>query len=295
LVKKQFYLLILCFILIITLFISIIVLGIISDISHLPLIPIQYIFDFIKILPGPIYTDIFLLFFISIGFYFLNHLLYPYYIKIWYYFHKIYRRKSKYGFMVIGKKVSFYKLFIRAFYMGLFAFSITTLISSFSGNYFFRAGLPLPGLSALFVCEDIFLGTFLICPITILIFFPIFQMEDSGFITYRHLPNYMRTPEIEGVHALLYRLLKGYSGLSTIITLIYYIYAAFEAVDWNFGNPAILTPLILIGLPFLMIGLLFIPFLLYDKCIEKNSERLRKKFKKLPSVIVPNFDDIISK
>lgn len=188
--------------------------------------------------------------------------------------------------------MSFYKLFLRAFYVSLFSFSITTLISSFGGLYLFRAGNPISGLAILFVCEDIFLGTFFITPFTIIIFFPLWQMEDSGLITYRHLPEYRRTPEIEGVHALLYRVLKGYAGISTIITLAYYIFASLEALGWDFTKPAILTPLILIVLPFLVMGLIFIPILLHEKYIEKNTYRLKKSLKKLKLIDIPDIDSM---
>jgi len=276
------------------LFIIIISLSVFQSIFSLHgLIPPEYFDDFIAILPGPIYTDIIFLFAIPIGFYYIHYLLFPYFTKIWYFFHKIIRRKGNYGFVKVGEKISFHKLFLRGFYIGLFSFSITTLISSFSGLTLFRAGSPLPNLKVLFLCEDIFLGTFLLCPISVLFFFPLFQMEDSGFMAYRHLPEYRRTAEIEGIHALLYRVLKGYAGLSTIISLAYYIYMAFDALDWDFNNPAILTPLILITLPFLIMGLLFIPFYLHEKYNNKNTERMMKQFKKLKIIDIPTFDKII--
>ncbi|MHA1230354.1 MAG: hypothetical protein ACTSRP_04840 [Candidatus Helarchaeota archaeon] len=280
----------------IMLFVSIIVLGLLEKFTHeFRLIPVEYSKFFINILPGSIYTDMIFLFGLPILFFFIYCLIFPYISRILVFFHKLWRRKSKYCFIEVGEKITFYKLFVRAFYMGLFSFSITTLISSFSGYHLFRAGTPIPGREVLFICEDIFLGTFLITPITIILFFPLFQLEDSGFIAYRHLPEFRRTPEIEGVHAIFYRLLKGYAGLSTIITLVYYIYNSFEAVNWNFKEPAILTPLILIMLPFLVSGLLYIPFLLNEKYIHKNTKKLHNAFKKLNLVIIPTFEELTKK
>ncbi|MBD3228676.1 MAG: hypothetical protein GF329_10875 [Candidatus Lokiarchaeota archaeon] len=291
--KTKFYLILVGFILTIVLFISIIILGLISaSFSGPSLIPKEYIYSFVAILPGPIYTDILLLYTIPISFYYLHYLTFPYFSKTWIFFHKIIRRKSQYAFLKIGEKTSFYKLFLRAFYAALFSFSITTLISSFSGIYLFRAGHPISGLTTLFICEDIFLGTFFITPISIIIFFPLWQMEDSGLVTYRHLPEYRRTPEIEGVHALLYRVIKGYAGLSTIITLAYYIYASFNVLGWDFTQAAILTPLILIALPFLVMGLLFIPILLHEKYILKNTSRLRKSLNGLKLIDIPDINDM---
>ena len=294
LLEKKFYLVFIGFLLTIILFMGIIILGILSMFFHFgDLIPFEYIKYFVKILPGPIYTDIILLYAITIGVYYIHHFIFPYFSKTWFFFHKIIRRNSNYGFIKVGAKVVFSKLFIRAFYVGLFAFSITTLISSFSGAYLFRAGLPIINMDVLFTCEDIFLGTFFLTPISIILFFPLWQMEDSGFVSFRHIPENRRTPEIEGVHSIFYRILKGYAGLSTIISLAYYIYNAFDAVGWDFKSPAILTPLILVFLPFLVMGLIFVPILLHEKYVMKNTSRLRKSVKELKTIEIPKFEDTV--
>ena len=118
-------------------------------------------------------------------------------------------------------------------------------------------------------------------------------MEDSGFMAYRHIPNNRRTADIEGLHALLYRILKGYAGFSTIISLGHYIYSALYQLDWNFTQPAILTPLILIVLPILVIGLIYFPILLHEKNIAKNTLRLKNAFKMKKMIDIPTFDKII--
>jgi len=223
----------------------------------------------------------------------LHYLIFPFISKLGIVIHKIIRWNSKYGFIKIGVKVSIYTWFIRLIYAGLFAFSIATLISSFSGYHLFRAGTPLHNLEILFICEDIFLGTFLITPLVILIFFPIWQMEDLGFISYKNIPDRRMTPDIEGVHALIYRLLKGYAGLSTIISLGYYIYMAFSVLHWDFSNPAILTPLILIVLPFLVMGLLFFPVYLYELYLNKSKLKIEKYYKNFKIIEIPDFEKLI--
>ncbi|MHA1263718.1 MAG: hypothetical protein ACTSRS_00630 [Candidatus Helarchaeota archaeon] len=280
------------------LFIGIIILGIIKVVGGAPIIPPEYISKFILVVPGPIYTDIIVIYCLPIGFFFLYYLISPYlnwfYIKIHKLFYWLIRRPSKYGIFRLGTKVKAGRLFYRAFVVSLFSFSIAFLLINLGFADLFRANMA-PETVPIYIlnlAEALFLATFILCPIMIILFFPIWQLEDSGVVSYRVWHEERMPADIQGVHSIYLHMLLGYAGVSTIFTWIVFISEIFQTIP-DLGA-AILTPIILIALPFIVTGILAIPIYLYEKFFPKSNQRLFEKLQKFnfPEIKIPHFEEL---
>jgi hypothetical protein len=246
------------------------------------------------VLPGSIVTDIILIYLIPVLFFGLFYVVAPYlivfYIKIHKFFYWLLRRPSKYGIFKLGTRVSAGRLMARALVVSLFSFSISALIVSLGGASLFRAGVPLEPV--LFEAEAIFLGTFILCSFMIIIFFPVWLLEDSGLVSYRVFHEERMPADIQGVHSIYYYILLGYAGFSTILTLVSYITQTLEVVGPT--DAAMLTPIILIILPLLLTGLIAIPIYLYERFFPRTSAKLHKHLEKFnfPDIRIPKFEEL---
>ena len=268
------------------------------------LLPKEYVEEFIPIIPGPLITDVLLLFLLPIGFFAVFYLIAPhlinFYIKIHKFLYWLLRRPSKYGLFTLGTKVKSGRLFFRALFVSLFAFSISALIVELGFGPLFRA-IP-PGDTIMFTVNDgninlhmaeaVFFGTFLLSSFVIILFFPIWLLEDSGVVSYRIFHEERMPADIQGVHSIFYSILLGYAGLTTILSLIRYISGALSEV--KITDPAMLTPIILMVLPFIVTGLIAIPIFLYERLFPKNQERLRKSLAgfNFPEIRIPKFEEM---
>ena len=291
---KKYFTILIGFILSLILFITIVVMGEIQ-ITGTHLIPPEYVGTFVYIVPGPIFTDILLLYGIPIVIFFIYYLIAPYLIVIYIKFHQLFywllRRPSKYGLFKMGQEIKAGRLFYRALIVSLFSFSISVLIVQMGYGDLFRENYI--EVSILSQAEAVFLGTFALCAITIILFFPIWLLEDSGVVSYRVFHEERMPVDIQGVHSIYHHMLLGYAGISTILALVKYIGETLAVIP--IGNPAILTPLILIILPFIVTGLLAIPIYLYERLISKNLDRVKSKLAKFnfPEITIPHFEELI--
>jgi hypothetical protein len=290
---KKYLMILLGFILSVALFVIIGVLGLVKF-GPTPLVPKEYVTEFVLILPGPLITDILLLYAIPVVIYCLYYLFAPYFIVVYIKVHKfiywIMRRPSQYGIFRLGTTVKPGRLFFRTFVVSLFSFSISALIVQMGGGGLFRAGYHEDFIYH--QAEAVFLGTFLICSFMIIIFFPIWLLEDSGVVSYRVFHAERMPVDIQGVHSLYYSILKGYAGFAAILSLATYIIKTFQKLALT--DPAILTPIILIALPFIVTGLLAIPIVLYEHFLSRNRDRLYSKLAgfKFPEIMVPKFEEM---
>lgn len=277
--EKKYIPLLVGFIVSILLFILIFVLHLISLTLGTDLIPKEYIYAFIPLIPGPMLTDVILLYIFPIAIYYLVNLIAPGLVKVIYNINRItfiFRKIPDYGFLNVGAKFKGSRLFFRAFLVNLFAFGTSALLFQFGLGKFFRATSPGGSVPAgLFAAEAIFFGTFFLASISMLLFLPSWYMEDSGLVAYRHSPELRKTPIIEGVHKWYINLLEVYTGFSTVVTLYQVIANALP--DAGFG-PALLTPIIVLISPLILTGLLAIPMYLYEKKMEKTQKRIYEKF-----------------
>ena len=294
--EKKYLPLIIGFIISILLFIFIYVLHLVSIFMGLNLIPKEYIYVFIPLLPGPMLTDVILLYLFPVVIYLLIDLISPILVQFLYKINKftfVIRKASNYGFLKVGDKIKPSRIFFRAFLVNLFAFGTSAVLFQLGVGELFRAsgagggGIP-PGLYA---AEAIFFGTFFLASLSMLFFLPSWFLEDSGLVSYRHFPDQRRTPIIEGVHRWYINVLGVYTGLSTILTLFQVITKAFPDAGFS---PALLTPIIVIISPLILTGLLALPIYLYEKRMEKTQSRIHKKLAKynLRHFTIPTFEDL---
>ena len=295
--EKKNLTIVLCFALSVGVFIFIYILGEIQ-IGLVQLIPIEYVSHFVGIIPGPLITDVLLLFLIPIGFYVLYYFISPYfvvfYVKVHKFLYWLLRRPSKYGIFKLGQKVKAGRIFYCTLIVGLFAFSIAFLLVEVVDPSIFRINmLPIDSdLYILNLAEAVFLGSFAVCSVLIIIFFPIWQLEDSGLVSYRVFHEERMPADIQGVHSVFHHLLLGYAGLSTIFTIVIFVSDIVNKVP-ELGV-AILTPIILILSPFIVTGLLAIPIYLYERYFPKTNERVQAKLANFnfPAIQVPRFEEL---
>jgi len=256
------------------------------------LVPVEYVTHFVAILPGPLWTDTILLYIFPLIVFGIFYLIAPYTTTFFLKLHKlIYRSKKRfqYGIIDLGKQVKSFTLFRRSVIASLFAFTVSALMVQAGLRSLFRAGEVLnPALNE---AEAIFLGTFLIISFVLLLFFPIWLLEDSEIVIFKLYKGQRRPPVIEGTHAPYINILQGYAGISTVIILITYIIATIA--ESGFGA-AILTPIILIVLPFIITGLFAFPLYIYERNLPKLLKRIQSRIEKLniSEIIIPTFEDM---
>ena len=304
---KKYIIVIIGFIISICVFATIYILSELAKNSPDPLIPREYVSDFVVIIPSflclpqsgfcvpGLFTDIPILYLIPIVVVLIIYAIGPYLLIIYLQLHKLTTKistKTQYGIVEPGKNVGAFKLFRRALIVSLFAFSITAILiqagygDSFRGNYIED--------SVLSNAEALFLGTFFISGIVLIIFIPIWLLEDTGIVGYKHDKQKRHPPKIEGISSLYSSILEGYAGISTVFILISYIIKSLEVIQP--GSPAILTPIILIFLPFIITGLFAIPLMIYEALLPKATKRILKKLIKynLHYIDIPEFDEVKS-
>ncbi len=261
------------------------------------LIPKEYVEYFVNFLPGNLFTDLIFLYFIPIGIMLLFLVIGVPMVKGLINIHRFAHRGARFGINPLGPKVSGFKLFKRALFIGLFAFSITSMVADAGYASLFRAGTQVISdtfMSALFEAEAIFIGTFFITGILIILMLPFWLMEDAGVLIHDVRPENRQTPNISGVHLWYVDFFEGYAGISAIISLVTIIYGIMNNLSFNPQDPSVLTPIILIILPFITSGLLTIPIVLYERSLPKLAEKLQKKLDsaKYPEVKIPLHDQV---
>ncbi|MFX0023273.1 MAG: hypothetical protein ACFE9S_13180 [Candidatus Hermodarchaeota archaeon] len=282
------------FILSLALFVAIFILGWIQmSLGTISLIPPEYLEFFIKFLPGKLLTDAILLYLFPLISFGIFYLIAPYTTMILIKLHKLIylsRKRFQYGIIDLGPRRKPLFLFRRALIVTLFSLSAAGIIIQAGLGYLFRENLVVG--SALNEAEALFLATFFIIPFVLLIFLPIWFLEDAGIVIYRNYTGQQRTPVLEGVHAPFLNVLQGYAGISTIIVLIIYIGRSFG--ELGVLDPALLTPIILIILPFLTTGIMSLALFLYEKYNFNLLNRIQPTIKKLnlSPISVPTFDEM---
>ncbi|OLS15203.1 MAG: hypothetical protein RBG13Loki_1169 [Promethearchaeota archaeon CR_4] len=263
-----------------------------------PLIPGEYIDFFVNFLPGNLYLDLICLFGFPVALVLLFRVIGENMVSGWLKVHHLVHRKAKFGINPLGPKVPGTKLFRRAVFIGLLAFSVTALIVEFGLGSLFRNTSMTPTMLEekpnLFKGEAIFIGTFFFTGLLIILMAPFWLMEDTGILIYDVRPEDRRTPNVAGVHLWFVDFFEGYAGVSAIISLVLIIVGTFTSNELPPGDPAILTPIILIILPFITSGILTIPIVIYEKYLPKLTEKLQKKLVRAgySKIKVPVYDQV---
>jgi hypothetical protein len=249
-------------------------------------IPIEFVTHFVNVIPGPMWTDILLLYLFPILIFLFLKKVAPYTTLFYTKFHKAFytfRTKPKYGiFLKKNKKIPTGKMLLRILKISFLAFAFTGFFipqfaELFRHNYNMMVK-NLPNSVGLFNSEALFLGTFASIPIIMLVYFPIWFLEDTGVIAYRKFETSRMNPDIEGVNRIFRDFLEYFVGFTTIIVYLNRVYAVMyqETVGFTEINPSVLIPLILIFLPFLLGGLIAIPMLLYEFTFDKTNTQIHR-------------------
>ena len=294
--KSKLFLLI-CFILMVALIAAILILYIITPLVGISLIPSEYVFDFVNIIPGPIYTDILILLLLPLlvgGFYIL---IAPWLVAGLYRINKLtyfLRKAPNYGIFDKGSEIKFSTYFYRSLIVGLFTFGTSTILINLFGYKIFRVSFEAGAAPGLLYAEGTFFGCFFLTFLSLALFMPVWILEDCGLIEYRMFEGSRKTPIIEGIHKFYSNVLEIYSGFSTISA--YYMVITKSFIILHPGDPALLTPIILIFLPILLTGFYAIPLFIYEKRLPKIQSKIHNHLYSLGirKIIIPSFDDLKS-
>lgn len=290
-------------------FISFIILGILTIINpSLNLIPSEYINWFLPLLPGPMFTDILLFYIFPILCYLIFYIIAPYVVQLLFKVNKIsftFRKKPEYGFVDFDKDIKTTRLLYRAIILSFFTYSTTILVMQLLDlppqafrRFLWSDLIANPELKYLYAAEGTFFMTFFITSFCSFLFLPLWLLEDSGLMLYRTFSDQRRTPTIEGVHSSYFKALETYTGIATILAYIRQIYITFRVVaQMPPFDPSILTPLIVLFLPFIVIGLLALPIFLYERLLSKSIKRVNSRFSKykLPHFKLPELKDLLDR
>jgi hypothetical protein len=236
---------------------------------------------FIPFIPGPIITDLlFLLLAPILGFFVIFYTLAPYWTKLLIGIHKILSKlggNPRYGVVKLGKRISGRMLFFRAMVVSFFTFSLAVFLVELlvglgvvDGFLLYSSGIPIFDKVVQVFVACLFLGI-----ITILIFLPVWNLEDSGLTSYQVSTGEEdeRSPvDIQGVHAPLAGALSGYAGLATVLSWITFIVMVYPTI--SFSDPSFIVLILFILLPFITAGFFSIPIFLYEKTFPRLIDRL---------------------
>jgi hypothetical protein len=301
--KKKFFIL-LSLVLSVCLFSAILILYFIDqmNIPGFPssLIPKEYVDFFIQILPGNIYTDLILLYLFPILVFGMYIMIAPILVQVLYKIYDftfIFRNRPQYGIIQGGVNIKATSIIYRAILVSLFAFGTTTLMVQLGVGNVFRATADMGAPEPLIKAENIFFGTFFFTPISLLLFLPIWLLEDCGLVGYRTFKNQRKLPVIQGLFKWYMNVIEVYTGLSTIYGYLLLILNTFGyfVFSSSFTDPAILTPIILLILPLIITGLFAIPLYYYEHHLGKIQGRIQIRLSKynIPYIKIPVYDQMI--
>lgn len=257
--------------------------------------PDEFISHFIVILPGPMWTDILLIYGLPIGIFCIAYYISQYtnrgFAKVHSFFY-IFRKKPSYGIYQPSTRIYSSKLIFRSIIVCLLSFLIAWSLVELGFDRIFRyvdVPIPPPGLLK---AEATFLGTFFFLPFVLMLFFILWALEDSGIVAYRIFSEKRKNPDINGVYKIFKGFIEYVIGFSILIA--YYDLTNSALQETSPGDPAFLIPLILFFLPFILSGFLAIPIFLYEKYFKKMMDRvhpylINHGFKKIN---IPEFESI---
>lgn len=304
--EKKFVPIFICFAFSLIVFLAFIILGTITYKNPgLDLVPIEYVRWFLPLLPGTMYTDIIFFYFFPIVCYFIFYIISPYLLQLLFKVNKLsftLRKKPEYGFLDLKREIKSSRILYRTLIFSLFTFSTAILVMQILNvpPRSFRWVLDYQEeLHPLYVAEGTFFMAFFLTSFCSLLFLPIWLLEDSGLILCRSFPDQRRTPVIEGVHYSYFKVLETYTGLATIFAYIRQFYITIQIIANSpmLFDPGILTPLIVLFLPFIITGLLAVPIYMYEKLLSRKLKRVYIKFSKynLPHFKLPELNELVNK
>ncbi|MFW9912134.1 MAG: hypothetical protein ACFFEU_06670 [Candidatus Thorarchaeota archaeon] len=146
-----------------------------------------------------------------------------------------------------------------------------------------------PSAMAIAEVMPIFFVLLLVASFIGILFAPAWLLEEAGVIYERDTSGRRITPDVQGVGHYYLGLLKGFAGLSTILT---YVLVSLQTIGWfqslpgtiEVPLPFFILPVIVVFIaPLLAMAPISIAFVFYKTSLIKNIEVLEKKMKGLES------------
>jgi len=240
---------------------------------------------FIPFIPGTIFTDLLIMILAPIvAFFVIFYTLAPYWAKLLIKLHKILSRvgtDAKYGVVKLGKRVTGRMLFFRAMVVAFFTFSLAVFLVEILVNLGVSDAFLLYSSSSptFDTIIQVLVACFFLGFITILIFLPVWYMEDSGLTSFQvsTKEDDDRSPvDIQGVHAPLAGVLTGYAGLATVLAWVIFIIEVFVGAPLE--QSSYYAVIFFILLPLIIAGFFTIPIYLYEKKLPSLLSRLESKW-----------------
>jgi hypothetical protein len=181
-------------------------------------------------------------------------------------------KKYNYAILKINeKKLNFKGIFFRALILGFFALSIGIVMIQFIDENFIIIKNPvLLGL--------LLISTFFILPFLMIILSPIWLLKDIGImcgrIKKRLKEDQRQLPDIEGVYRIYNSYIMGYSGITSIVSIILIIY---NTIISRMGSTELIFLPFGIIAPFYSVAISILPILFYEWRLPKFREKLISK------------------
>ncbi|MBY9006103.1 MAG: hypothetical protein KGD63_05040 [Candidatus Lokiarchaeota archaeon] len=299
LISKKFSYVFFSLIISITIFGFLFVFNLIRQIYINSEITNDYIIDLIVILPGPIWTDIILIFILPIIIYILIRYILPYSTLFYTKIHRllyIFREKPKYG--IYNQKNNTYtsKIIYRLLIASFLSVTLAAMIVQEGTIQLFKQlNINYDSLESgnkfLVFIDASYIASFFFIPLAIIILIPLWMLEDSGMMAFRSFPEKRKNPEILGIFKQFKGFIGYFVGVLTFISYIVIVYKIIQVISYE--NIALIPTILLLLLPFILSGILATPILIYEKSFDKTMNKVVTYLKKkgYEDIIIPKFDD----
>jgi len=212
--------------------------------------------ELIPIIPGNKASDAIASIIIPFFFMFIMLLLGPVMVPVLIRLHKLIKlRKFEYFVVKIEKKLSGTRILLRAIFPGLLAVNIAMYIS-FSSSLSSYIYIDPNNVGATIEYAAIIIGV----PIASLLVLPLWILQYSGVMCSKKIELYKRpvTPDIESVGQFYVKMLKGYVGISTVVSYTLVLFEIFQTSTSIYYTMLLvfIDPIVIIMI-FMLISLVF--------------------------------------
>ena len=212
--------------------------------------------EIIPIIPGTAMVDSIVSIILPFFFMFIMLLLGPVIALILIRLHKILKLK-KYDYFVVKseKKLSGIRILLRSIFPGLLAINIAMYIS-FSSTLSSYIYYDPENIGATIEYAAVIVGI----PVASLLVLPLWILQSLGLMCSKNVELYKRpvTPDIEGVGQFYFKMLKGYVGISTVISYSWILVDIFQtSTDIRATLLMVFIDPIVIIMIFMLISLVF--------------------------------------
>ena len=231
-------------------------------------------YDLIPIIPGNIIIDVtfavFIPYLFLIVWLYLGPIIAPGFVKL----HKLIKlNKYDYFITTTDKKRSGVRILARSILPGMLAVNIAIYITLYGGinNIILIDGSLPNNIPSVIEYASILIGI----PIASFIIIPLWMIQTSGLMGSKRMESYNHpvSPDIESVPQFYIKLLKGFAGISFIITYSLILYQYFTTADFSGSY----SPILVVFLDPILIILYSLPIALI---MELREEKIKAKMQK---------------